>query len=749
MPVESPILDDLDFKGLETYLRSQIPLYAPEWTDHNDSDPGITLIQLFSHLAEQIAYRLNQVPEKNYIEFLKMLGIQLLPAKPAQTTMNFVLTRPEKVEQFLLPLGSRIKAKSNAEEPPVFETDVNLDVVPAQLATLVTTHTNQLLNINPDEPGPGLSDPQQYIDARYQLAWDGKTPKLKDMPMNPVALFSQSGGLVHNDLWIGLAFNPAITAGFLGARVSLKVQLDDDEQPVADAFSQCGEADFELSSDPLVEEPLASYRYYRPPQGGEPSGSWQTLNILGDSTEGWTRSGVIRFDVPARMGAIADKEWQDVEAGLPHPLIGALKNPVEGTPNNVPISGWIHVHLPTAPNLLLRMLSFNTVAATSAETVRNEQLGRGNAKPGQRLQLANDNVLRDSLDIISVGPAPHNEQRQWQRLDNLYSADPFVRVYMLDAEAGEIVFGDGVYGRPPEENERLIALSYRHGGGESAEVAVGLVNQPESLPAKVEAAHNIVAARGGKDAETLEQAKRRAAQEQKTQRRAVTVEDFEFHTLQTPGVRVQRAVIVPLHIPYPPASDLGPGLDLETRVPGAVSIIVIPDEEGLYPVPTEGMLRTVCRYLDNYRLITTEVYVTVPQYLRLYDFTIEIRAARGYSRTQLREAIAAHLENYFHVLRGGANGEGYPFGVTLHHADLVAQVFQVDGVDRVEALEAMYDGRTPEAAFPEMYWRDERQTPRRLTNCAESAQDDEKIVLQADETVFIDSSTLDIRITEG
>ena len=71
MPLTPPRLDDLDYATVETMLRERIPLVAPEWTDHNDSDPGIALIQLFAHLAEQVGYRLNRVPEKTYVEFLQ------------------------------------------------------------------------------------------------------------------------------------------------------------------------------------------------------------------------------------------------------------------------------------------------------------------------------------------------------------------------------------------------------------------------------------------------------------------------------------------------------------------------------------------------------------------------------------------------------------------------------------------------------------------------------------------------------
>jgi hypothetical protein len=761
MPIESPILDDLDFNTLNAFLRNQIPIYAPEWTDHNDSDPGITLIQLFAYLAEQIGYRLNQVPLKNYIEFLKLIGIQLRPAEPPSTTMSFVLTKPEMLDQFLIPAGARIKAKTETEEPPVFETDRNLDVVPAQLAALVTTRSDKLTQINlATESGPTSAgeDPENYVAERFSLVWDGKTPKLKDLPVNPLPFFQRPTEQTHMHLWIGLAFNPAVTAGFLGARITLTVQLDDDEQPASDAVAQCGGPELELIdlSDPDGE--LVAYAYYRPPQIGEPAGSWHPLAVIADDTQGWTRSGRVRFDVPLRMGPIPDGEWQDientklqnVETDLPHPLIGALKSPVEGTPELAPVSGWIHVEFKTvSPALLLRALSFNVVTATNVETVRDEQLGRGTGEPGQRLRLANGNVLPDTLDLITVGPEPAQETIKWQPIPSFDTAGPFDRVYCLDPEAGEIVFGSGIHGQIPAESERIIALFYQHGGSKEAEVAMGAVSQPDSLPAPVEAAVNIVAARGGKDAETLEEAKLRAPTQLKVQNRAVTEEDFEFHTLQTRGLRVRRAITVPLHIPFPEGSFSDRGLDLNTRVPGALTVIVIPDQEGLHPTPTKGMLRTVCRHLDRYRLITTEVYTAAPQYVRLFDLQIELKAAPGFTRTLLREAVAEHLESYFHVLAGGEDGVGFPFGVTVHHADLVAQVFRVNGVERVEDLVAWYDGNSPDRAIPSMSWRTERAVPRRLTNCGETETDDEKIVLMADETVFIDSSTLNIRITGG
>lgn len=757
MPIESPQLDDLGFDELETLMRSRIASYTPEWTDHNDSDPGITMIQLFAHLGEQLGYRLNQLPEKNYIEFLKLIGIRLAPAEPASTTMAFVLTTPETRDQFLIPAGSKINAKSDAEEPPVFETDQDLDVTPAQLAALVTTRSEKLTRIQSvGEPGPtdANEDPQVFIDDRFSLAWDGKSPKLKDMPTSPVELFYRPSESDHQYVWLGLAFNKSETAGFLGSRVTLRVQLDSDEQPAPDAHSLCGADEPELIDFSAPDEDLVSYEYYRPPQSGESQGSWRPMNVIGDSTQGWTQSGDIRFDVPQKLGHIPDAEWQDVEDGLPHPLVGALKNPVRGAPERVPVSGWIRVRFKTiVPAVQLRMVAFNVVEATAAETALNEQLGVGNGQPAQQLQLLNGDVLSDSLELITVSNEPDRELLTWREVDSFDGLGPFERAYVLDPESGTIGFGDKITGTPPSDTQRVIARRYRYGGGLDTEVGVGEVNKPNSLPPAVETAVNIVAATGGKDAETLEQATRRAPNEMQSQRRAVTVRDFEFHAMQTTGLRVGRAEVVSFYRPFPEGRRVPgtmiprAGLDYDTHIPGVVSVIVIPDEATLYPTPTKGQLGKVCRHLDRYRLITTEVYATVPQYVRIHDLDIKLRAESGFTRTQLREAISAELETYFHVLTGGEDGTGFPFGSTIHHADFVAQIFKVEGVARVETFSAMFDGQTPsEAAFP-MIWRSERMTAMRLVNCPEGPEDRETIDLSADENVFVDASSVNVRFS--
>lgn len=73
MPLELPALDDRRFADLVAEARGLIPAYAPAWTNHNASDPGITLVELFAYLTEILIYRLDRVTTANVAAFLNLL----------------------------------------------------------------------------------------------------------------------------------------------------------------------------------------------------------------------------------------------------------------------------------------------------------------------------------------------------------------------------------------------------------------------------------------------------------------------------------------------------------------------------------------------------------------------------------------------------------------------------------------------------------------------------------------------------
>ena len=89
MPLPDPQLDDRRFQDIVNEAKRLIPRYTPEWTDHNVSDPGVTLIELFAWIADLLLYRVNRVPEKNYLRFMDLLGIRLQDAIPAQADLTF------------------------------------------------------------------------------------------------------------------------------------------------------------------------------------------------------------------------------------------------------------------------------------------------------------------------------------------------------------------------------------------------------------------------------------------------------------------------------------------------------------------------------------------------------------------------------------------------------------------------------------------------------------------------------------
>jgi len=128
--IPSPNLDDRSHADIVAEAIRLIPQYCPEWTNHNTSDPGVTLIELFAWMTEMIIYRLNKVTDKNFLAFLDLMGITLQPPQPARTLLTFDLSKGAKMA--LVTEGTRVQT-SAGDQPVVFETTRPLVVVPTEL----------------------------------------------------------------------------------------------------------------------------------------------------------------------------------------------------------------------------------------------------------------------------------------------------------------------------------------------------------------------------------------------------------------------------------------------------------------------------------------------------------------------------------------------------------------------------------------------------------------------------------------
>lgn len=129
-------LDDRTFDDIKDEAIRLIPRYCPEWTNHNASDPGITLIELFSWMTEMTLYRLNKVPSKTYLAMLELMGLSLTAPQSSRTIINFFPVAGTK-KDILIKKGTKVASVTADTQPIIFETEQNLYVKNSNLISCI------------------------------------------------------------------------------------------------------------------------------------------------------------------------------------------------------------------------------------------------------------------------------------------------------------------------------------------------------------------------------------------------------------------------------------------------------------------------------------------------------------------------------------------------------------------------------------------------------------------------------------
>ena len=254
---------------------------------------------------------------------------------------------------------------------------------------------------------------------------------------------------------------------------------------------------------------------------------------------------------------------------------------------------------------------------------------------------------------------------------------------MWEATTGQVLFGprivypDGTvvqHGATPAIDAEIAVTGYRYGGGRRGNVGAGTLTVLKSSIPFVSRVENLETARGGVDAETVDNAKRRGPLSLRTGQRAVTVEDFERLTLEASPL-VARARCVP------PAQ---PG--------GSVRVLIVPGVEIAAEHLTlddlalpEELVAAVSEHLEARRTLTTPVEIGTPFYQGITVVT-RIRGGAATDAELLRDRVLTALYAYVNPLTGGPEGTGWPFGRELNLGEIFALVSGVDGVNTVEEV---------------------------------------------------------------
>jgi hypothetical protein len=741
MPIQPLQLDDRSFEQLYAEAISRVPVHTPEWTNFNESDPGVTIVQLFAFMTENLLYRSNRIPEANRRKFLSLLNIGLQPATPAQGLLSFNNDRGP-VQAIPLDFGQQVLAGKVA-----YTTRTPVNVLPV---TAVGFYK---------KPQPALDDAtkQQYRQF-YQTFLESDIDQLLlyqskqlDAPAvgKPLPVVDLIQDTIDSSLWLALVGPPnvpidTVRQAIAGQTITLgiypSVQSSGPSLPPLTSPENTPTLDPGLNF--YIAAPLPA-----PTTPGVGTGDPRYTRLKPDYAEDvLDNPGIVQLTLPAYPNLLL---W---DFGPEEDGTGDYPPLVENTDLKSRIVTWLRIRLPLPPppktarqagsttaqsqtggqqgsggangstnrQARLTWVGVNAARILQSVPVVKEPLGVGTGGPDQTYRLANTPVIMPDvlqahamIGATSAGTFALEVQNDdggwdtWQLIDDLYAARPTDKYYTLDPEAGSVTFGSGINGFRPPINKN-IRMNYEYGGGSAGQVAIGAINKSAvPLPGgmKVE---NPLQTWGASDGQSVSDGERSITHYLRNRDRCVTASDFSDVTLHTPGVSLGRAEVLPLFNPLMFNAE-----NATQTWPGTVTIMVIPQYDQAHPDTPEPdflTLNTIGAWLDQRRLVTTEVYVRGPQYISIW-VTVGITAMRGQVREVVQKRVMDAIRAYLSPLVGGPpagsgptlesdcppdssgngacgnqEGTGWPLSKDVHSSDLLAVAMRVPGVQTVNSL---------------------------------------------------------------
>jgi predicted phage baseplate assembly protein len=611
MTLGAPNLDDRRFQDLVDGAKRLVQQQCATWSDHNVSDPGVTLIEAFAWMVDQLSFRLNQVPDRLYVKFLELIGVRLHPPTAARAWVTFWLSKDSPTVP--VPAGTVVATRRSESEEAIPFTVVEGLVIPECRVTHLGSHR---------------SGGEPYLHGET-VRGDRGFRCFSDIPQPGDALL------------VGLSTavpSCAVALRFEGPPLGRGVPVD---------------------RVPIVWEAYAG------------DDSWVPCELERDETAGLNREGEILLHVPGQHARLSFSG---------QPAAGWIRGRVYETSD----AEARYEQSPRVDRLEAHAVG-GTARVEQAERVDREVIGVAAGVGGERFRVQRQPVVKVTAPVILEVSQPESDGSwaTWTRVDDFARSGEADQHFSFDEVSGEVVLGPTVrlsdgrlhqYGAVPAKGATLRLVSYWTGGGTRGNVGAGEISVLKSSIPYVRAVVNREAARGGYDGEDVENAKLRGPLLLHTEERAVTKQDYEQLVLRAAPEEVARAHCM----------DTEPGESV-------VRVRVVPKTPDNDELPTSSLipepatLEKIARYLDRRRMIGTRVLVE-PARFQPFTITAVVHARSHANVSRLEQEALGALYRYFHPVRGGRDGRGWPFGKAVHVSDVHAAFGRVEDCEYADQI---------------------------------------------------------------
>jgi predicted phage baseplate assembly protein len=624
------------FGDLMEIGRARLPALAPEWTDHNAHDPGITLMELLAWVTEAQLYSLSPRPRRDErAAYAALLGLVTGGARPARGVI------------WADPRDPRSPATTFAKSVAI-PADAVVHLLDAETPTFRPTHRL-------------LWAPGRIAKLESRLA-NGRTVNLTATNERGGLAFLPFGERAGKRDVLAMTFAARDENGLFGANPGNRSRRADTKGALwaigVRAAASPGDGGDE-SDKPLREcHPLLAATLVA-------DGRRVPVRVAADSSDGMLRSGVLLLDLDA----------------------------VSGSPREVTLELRAPDGLPRPPRLL--HLEPNVVPVEQGRAiVREVHVATGQPDwsfqldvPGLRFAAGEEPLLLEVDEPDAV--------RVWQRSDRLADRGPDERVYELDAGRGEVTFGNGVNGRVPPAGAQVLA-SYAVCDGEEGRVARNRRWHVDGFEGAFGV--NLDPVSGGAAPSAWVEQRREARRRAREEHALVSSEDLVAAARAQPLLEVARAWVLPPRDGAPRTGTVTlvamrarPGGKEPADGAGQAPPV------GLAVPETARWLTTLRRRLVGRLPLGARLVVRGPRYVDFF-VTATLLADPGRDPDKVAEAVDREIDKRLALVEPapGQPALGRPIrrpGVPVTRRDLSAWIRSVDGVRDVVELRLRRVGR--------------------------------------------------------